>query len=98
MPHVRLSARAQSDLSRLHTFLISKDVNAAKRAMLAIRESFMPLTYAPMIGRPVDDSDDLRELVIDFGASGYLALYRFEAALDAVTILAIKHQREDDYK
>jgi hypothetical protein len=43
----------------------------------------------------VEESDDLRELVIDFGASGYLALYRFESALDAVTILAIKHQSED---
>ena len=51
-----------------------------------------------MIGRPVEDHDDLRELVIDFGASGYLALYRFEPTMDAVTILAIKHQREDDYK
>jgi len=98
MPHVRLSARSQSDLSRLHTFLASKDINAAKRAMLAIRESFTPLTFAPLIGRPVEDSDDLRELVIDFGASGYLALYRFESALDTVTILAIKHQREDDYR
>jgi len=98
MPHVRLSARSQSDLSRLHTFLASKDSHAANRAMQAIRESFTPLTYSPLIGRPVEDSDDMRELVIDFGASGYLALYRFESAMDTVTILAIKHQLEDDYK
>lgn len=98
MPYVRLSARALSDLGRLRTFLAHKDIDAAKRAMLLIREAFMPLTHAPMIGRPVEDSDGLRELVIDFGASGYLALYRFEPKLDAVTILAIKHQREDDYK
>lgn len=98
MPRVRLSARAQSDLSRLHTFLISKDINAAKRALLVIRESFMRLTQTPIIGRPVVDSDDLRELVIDFGTSGYLALYRYEPALEVVTILAIKHQREDDYQ
>ena len=98
MPHVRLSARALFDLSRQHTFLASKDTNAANRAMLAIRESLTPLTFAPLIGRPVEDSDDLRELVIDFGASGYLALFRFESALDTVTILPIKHQREDDYK
>jgi len=98
MPHVRLSARSQSDLSRLHTFLASQDINAAKRAMLAIRESFTRLTFGPLIGRPVEDSDDLRELVIVFGASGYLALYKFESALDTVTILAIKHQREDDYR
>ncbi len=98
MSHVRLSARAQADLVRLQTFLANKDINAAKRAMLVIREAFMPLTHAPMIGRPIEHRDGLRELVIDFGASGYLALYRFEPVLDAATILAIKHQREDDYK
>ena len=67
-------------MARLRTFLAIKDINAAKRAMLAIREAFMPLTHAPLIGRPTEDSEDLRELVIDFGASGYLALYRFELA------------------
>jgi len=97
MPHVRFSARARSDLSRLHEFLVSKDVNAAKRAILAIRAALVPLTHAPLIGRPFEGSEDLRELVIDFGVTGYLAIYRFEPALDAVTILALKHQREDDY-
>lgn len=98
MPHVRLSARAQFDLARLKSFLANKDINAAKRAMMVIRDALIPLTHAPMIGRPIEDREDLRELVIDFGSSGYLALYRFEPTLDAVTILAIKHQREDDYK
>ena len=97
MSHVRLSVRAQSDIYRLHTFLLEKDSNAAKRAVFAIREAFMPLKQSHMIGRPVEDYGDLRELVIDFGATGYLALYRFEPSLDVVTILAIKHQREDDY-
>ncbi len=58
----------------------------------------MPLKHSPYIGRPVEDRDDLRELVIEFGTSGHLAMYSFEPGLDAVTILAIKHQREDDYK
>lgn len=98
MSHVILSARAQTDISRLHKFLAEKDPTAAKRAVLAIRDAFMPLRHAPMIGRPVEDHDDLRELVIDFGTSGYLALYCHEPSLDAVTILAVKHQREDDYK
>jgi plasmid stabilization system protein ParE len=98
MPHVRLSERARSDISRLHAFLLEKDSNTAKRAVLAIREAFLPLKQPHMIGRPVEDYGDLRELVIDFGATGYLALYRFEPFLDVVTILAIKHQREDDYK
>lgn len=98
MPHVRLSARAQADISRLHQFLAEKDRTAATRAVLAIREAFLPLNDTPMIGRPVEDHGDLRELVIDFGTSGYLALYCYEPPLDAVTILAVKHQREDEYK
>lgn len=98
MPHVRLSERARSDIFRLHAFLLEKDSNAAKRAVLAIREAFMPLKQSHLIGRPVEDYGDFRELVIDFGATGYLALYRFEPSLDVVTILAIKHQRENDYK
>lgn len=98
MPHVSLSARAQADISRLHKFLVEKDPNAATRAVLAMHEALAPLEHAPMIGRPVEDHCDLRELVIDFGTSGYLALYCYESRLDAVTILAVKHQREDDYK
>lgn len=38
----------------------------------------------------------LRELVISFGASGYVALFEIEDNA-IVTILAIRHQREDDY-
>jgi plasmid stabilization system protein ParE len=95
MPQVRLSARAQSDLARLHSFLLSKNITAAQRATQVIRASFVSLLEAPLLGRPVDD---LRELVIDFGASGYLALYRLERALDVVTILAIKHQSEAGYR
>ncbi len=98
MSQVRLSARAHADIARLHQFLLEKDAHAARRAVLAISAAFAPLEHAPMIGRPVEDHDRLRELTIDFGATGYLALYYYEPLLDAVTILAIKHQREDDYK
>ena len=98
MPRVILSARAQSDIVRLRNFLLEKDINATKRAVLAIREAFLPLKQSPVIGRPVEDHPELRELIIDFGASGYLAMYRYEPANDTVVILAIKHQREDDYK
>lgn len=70
MPHEKLSAGAQSDLARMHTFLANKDANAANRAVLVIRGAFMPLAHAHTIGQPDSDSDALRELVIDFGASG----------------------------
>jgi hypothetical protein len=56
------------------------------------------LAKTPLLGRSVDGAGDLRELVIDFGASGYLALYRVDRALDVVIVLAIKHQSEDGYR
>lgn len=98
MPQVVLSARAQSDIARLYNFLLEKDQNVAIRAVRTIREAFLPLKQSPAIARPVEDHPDLRELIIDFGASGYLALYRYELENDVVAILAVKHQREDDYK
>ena len=95
MPRVVLSTRAGADLVRLHAFLREKDALAARRAVLAIRDAFTPLQSTPLIGRPVEA---LRELVIEFGASGYLAQYRFDAADDAAVILAIKHRLENEYR
>jgi plasmid stabilization system protein ParE len=37
-----------------------------------------------------------RELVISFGASGYIALFEIEDD-STVTVTAVRHQREDDY-
>lgn len=51
------------------------------------------LGYQPGIGRPIEDMpDEFREWLIDFGDSGYVARYRIDA--DAVTILAVRHQKE----
>lgn len=50
----------------------------------------------PQLGRPVPEMDiEFRELPIDFGDTGYIALYRVEA--NAVTVLAIRHQKEAGY-
>lgn len=52
----------------------------------------MPFSFRKAIsGNPF-----LREIVIPFGASGYVALYEIENE-ETVTILAVRHQREDDY-
>jgi plasmid stabilization system protein ParE len=42
------------------------------------------------------DNTFLRELIIAFGASGYVALFEIDDA-NTVTVLAVRHQREDDY-
>ena len=98
MPRVVLSAQAQSDLQRLHEVLAIKDRPTANRAIQTIRNSFKTLTYAPAIYRPALDDPSLREMVINFGASGYVALYEFDVTTQTSTIYAIKHQLEQNYK
>lgn len=43
------------------------------------------------------DTPFLRELIISFGVNGYVALFEIEEN-NIVTILAVRHQREDDYR
>jgi hypothetical protein len=55
------------------------------------------LENSPFSYRKADvDNPFLRELVIPFGASGYVALFEIDNE-HSVTILAVRHQREDDY-
>jgi plasmid stabilization system protein ParE len=36
-------------------------------------------------------------LVISRGRTGYLAMYEYDEAADLVIVLAVRHQREQDY-
>ena len=97
MPPVIFAPAAIRDMQRLRDFLQPKDADAARRAGQAIRQGVMMLGRYPRMGRMVEDlPEDYREWLIDFGDSGYVTRYRVDA--DAVTILAIRHQREDGYK
>nr|WP_231673715.1 type II toxin-antitoxin system RelE/ParE family toxin [Pseudomonas quasicaspiana] len=78
-------------------FLAAKAPEAAQRAGQAIERQFLLLEKLPDIGRPFAELPELRELVIAFGDSGYVALYRHEPAADAVYILAFRHQKEAGY-
>jgi plasmid stabilization system protein ParE len=98
MPRLVISARALADISRLHGFLSARDAIAAARGVQAIQSAFKSLEALPQIGRPVAENPDLRELVIEFGVSGYLAMYRYDALRDVIIILAVKHQKENDYR
>jgi plasmid stabilization system protein ParE len=96
MPQVRYAPGAIRDLQRLREFLRLKNPAAAQRAGETIVKAVQILGHQPQVGRPVEDMpDEYREWLIDFGDSGYVAKYRIDG--DAVTILAVRHQKEAGY-
>ena len=94
---IRFTKVAREDLKRLYRFLAERDIQAAKHALQAINKAIELLATIPFTCRKANaDSPFLRELLITFGASGYVALFEIEEN-NSVTILAVRHQREDDY-
>ena len=99
---VRFTEEAESDLIRLYEFVLARnesDWSVAERALSAIRNAVRGLELSPFSFRKaiaIPDNPFLREVVIPFGASGYVALFEIDTE-ETVTILAIRHQREDDY-
>ncbi len=94
---VRYTRAARDDLRRLFDFLLKRDLQAARRARDAIVRAGDFLAEFPFSCRKADEHNPfLRELIIPFGASGYVALFEIEDE-QTVTILAIRHQREEDY-
>ena len=73
---------------------MTKVPEAARRMAQAISKQFLLLESTPDLGRPCEGHPDLRELIIAFGDSGYVALYRHEPADDTVYVLAFRHQKE----
>lgn len=95
MAQVIYTDNALDDISRAFEFLAESDPCSASAAVSSIRNAIGVLSAHPLIGRSLEGS--LRELVISFGRSGYLALYRFRPEREEVRILALRHQRELDY-
>jgi plasmid stabilization system protein ParE len=95
LARVIYAGRALADLERLVDFLLESDPTAALETVELIAEAVSVLGNHPLLGRPVEQ--DLHELVISRGRTGYLALYSVESDSDAALILAVRHQRELGY-
>jgi len=89
------SRRALEHIERAFQFLRDKNPDAAQNAVTAIQSAVDNLAAHPLVGRRLEG--ELRELIISYGHSGYVALYRFVIPADEVRILAIRHQREVGY-
>ena len=96
MTRIVLSAGVRSDFDRIFDFLFDYVPDSAALHIEAIIHALDVLATSPLIGRPVALGQ--RELIISHGASGYLALYRFDPAQDTVFVLAVRSQRERGYK
>lgn len=89
--------KSRADIRRLYGFLLDHDFTAADKAVEVIIRTIDTLREFPFAARKAPGEDSfLRELIIPFGATGYIALFEIENAT-TVTILAIRHQRDDDY-
>jgi len=96
MPRLVWTPEALAGLERIYVFLAGKDESAAIKALDAIDANSLLLEDFPEAGRPADDLDpEHRELLIPFGASGYVLIY--EVHQEYVLILAVKHQKEAKY-
>jgi plasmid stabilization system protein ParE len=86
------SAGSLDNIERAFQFLRDKNPDTTPSTVEAIQSAVSNLAAHPLVGQRVEG--ELRELIISYGHSGYVALYRFVVWRDEVRILAIRHQRE----
>ncbi len=96
MTRIELSPECLDDFDRYFEHIAQFDADSAPQRIGDILEAIQILTHSPLIGRPVKNGK--RELVIGRAARGYVALYRYVAAIDTVFLLAVRAQREAGYK
>lgn len=95
MAQVVLAEEAERDLDRITRFLLDSEPGTAPQVVEGILEALYTLVRHPLIGRRVVGA--VRELVISRGASGYVALYRYEPVRETIRILRVRHQRESGF-
>lgn len=96
MTRLIYSSTAASDLDRLADFLLEHFPEESEKTIEIVVGGLEILKSHPEIGRRVRGG--LRELVISRGRTGYLALYVYDAEVDLVTVLAVRHQHEAGYR
>ena len=100
---VRFAGPALVDLNRLFDFLLERaqtveDIDIAQGVIDEIKAACTGnLSKTPFSYRKTGDGSLRRELIIPFGSTGCVAQYEIEPASLRVIVLAVRHQREDDY-
>jgi plasmid stabilization system protein ParE len=96
MAEVIYSEAALLDFERIIEFMLQTSPKSGRRTLERIRTAIEILEFHPLIGRRIDG--ERRELVISSGATGYVAIYRYDPVFESIRILRIRHQREAGYR
>lgn len=100
MPRLVITENAARGLERCRRVLKDRNPIAMQNAAKSIDQHFTSLESDPKLGRPLESANEtipLRELIIPFGKSGYVALYTYIEESDTVFMLAFRHQKEVGY-
>lgn len=95
MPRLIYTPKAIDDLIRLREFIAQHNPKAATRMARLLKESAARLKIHPLLGVAVEDMP-FRDLIIPFGAGGYLLRYRVIMETQTVVVVGIRHAREGD--
>lgn len=101
---VEMTPQAEDDLERLFEFLLVRsetleELDHAQHVLHQLRSSIKKrLAENPWAYRKARDGrrTTRRELIVGLGSTGYVALYEILPGRE-VRVLAIRHQREEDY-
>jgi toxin ParE1/3/4 len=96
MARIELAPEVLDDFDRFFDHQAKFDIPDTPQRIAEIVQAIQILSHSPLIGRPVKAGK--RELVIGEGSRGYVALYRYIAAIDTVFVLAVRNQRESGFK
>ena len=95
MAKLEYSKDALEDIERLVDFLMDLDLLSALSTFDIVDDGVQLLKRHPEIGCLVGAGK--RELVISRGNTGYIAIYEFDKLVNTIVVLAVKHQREDQF-
>jgi plasmid stabilization system protein ParE len=103
MYQVVFSREAEADFERMFDFAFERELNSRAgdleipmKAIEAIRQACQFLAISPFSCRKADSSPFARELIVPFGATGYVVFFEIKTA-GRVHVGTVRHQRESDY-
>jgi plasmid stabilization system protein ParE len=99
---VEFAQGAEDDLVRLYDFLLGRaetleELDVAEEVVKVIRQAALShLSTTPYSYRKVGARSTLRELIIPFGATGYVLRFDIRSP-ELVLVIGARHQREEDF-